>query len=96
MNPPSYGAVKAGLLQYTRYVASFWGKYNVRCNAILPGPFPHSLADDGFISRLNDRTCLGRVGQASELAGIILFLASDASSYVTGAGISVDGGWTVT
>ena len=96
MNPPGYGAVKAGLLQYTRYVASFWGKYNVRCNAILPGPFPHSLEDRGFISRLNDRTCLGRVGQANELAGVILFLASDASSYVTGAGISVDGGWTVT
>lgn len=104
MNPPGYSAAKAGLLALTRYTASFWGESGVRCNAILPGPFSNTDemtansvgSTDPFLLRLRSRTCLGRTGRPSELAGALLFLASDASSYVTGQGLVVDGGWTVT
>jgi gluconate 5-dehydrogenase len=103
-NPPGYSAAKAGMLALTRYIASFWGRYGVRANAILPGPFsnteeagPNAVAeDDPFLDRLRERTALGRVGQPSELAGALLFLASDASTYVTGHALVVDGGWTIT
>ena len=104
MNPPGYSAGKAGMVALTRYVASFWGAYGVRANAILPGPFsntsdagPNAVSpDDPFLRRLRDRTALGRLGAPSELVGPVLFLASDASSYVTGQTIVVDGGWTIT
>lgn len=103
-NPPGYSAAKAGLVAFTRYVASFWGSYGVRANALLPGPFsnteddsPNAVpADDPFLDRLRERTVLGRLGAPRDLAGALLFLASDASSYVTGQAIAVDGGWTVT
>lgn len=103
INPPGYSAAKAGLLALTRYTASFWGAHGVRANAILPGPFSNIEeagsnsvgADDPFLERLSERTCLGRTGRAHELAGALLFLASDASSYVTGHELVVDGGWTI-
>jgi NAD(P)-dependent dehydrogenase (short-subunit alcohol dehydrogenase family) len=103
INPPGYSAAKAALMALTRYVASFWGPHNIRCNAILPGPFSNTddatanavKTDDPFLSRLCDRTTLGRFGRPKELAGALLFLVSDASSYVTGHGLVVDGGWTV-
>ena len=103
INPPGYSAAKAGLLAFTRYVASFWGPFGVRCNAILPGPFsntqdpgPNTVPEGHFfLERLRDRTCLGRLGRPEELVGALLFLASDASSYVTGHGLIVDGGWTI-
>lgn len=103
INPAGYGAAKAALMQLTRYAASFWGPCGIRVNAIHPGPFtntedkgPHTVdKNDPFLKRLGDRTCLGRIGNPKELIGVLLFLASDASSYVTGQGISVDGGWTV-
>lgn len=104
LNPPGYSASKAALLSFTRYIASFWGPFGVRANAILPGPFsntedagPNSVQEGNFfIDRLKARTCLGRIGRPHELSGALLFLASDASSYVTGQGLLVDGGWTVT
>jgi gluconate 5-dehydrogenase len=103
-NPPGYSASKAGLVAFTRYVASYWGSYGIRANALLPGPFsntkqqgPNAVpAGSEFLDRLASRTCLGRVGRAEELAGALLFLASDASSYVTGQALLVDGGWTTT
>jgi len=104
MNPPSYGVVKAGLLAFTRYVSSCWGKYNVRCNALVPGAFTNTeeesynsvAPDDLFLKRLEERTLLNRVGKPRDLLGALIFLASDASGYVTGQAIVVDGGWTVT
>jgi NAD(P)-dependent dehydrogenase (short-subunit alcohol dehydrogenase family) len=104
MNPPGYSASKAALMSFTRYIASFWGAHGIRANAILPGPFsntedagPNAVkSDDFFLERLKARTCLGRIGRPQELAGALLFLASDASSYITGQGVIVDGGWTVT
>jgi gluconate 5-dehydrogenase len=104
MNPPGYSASKAAMLALTRYMASFLGEYGIRANAILPGPFSNT-GDDGensvdpndpFLARLEDRTCLGRIGRPEELSGALLFLASAASSFITGQGIVVDGGWTVT
>jgi len=103
MNPPGYSAAKAAMLAFTRYVASFWGPHGIRANAILPGPFsnteetsPNSVQDPNFLRRLEERTCLRRVGRPHELAGALLFLASDASSFVTGHALLVDGGWTIT
>jgi gluconate 5-dehydrogenase len=104
INPPGYSASKAALMAFTRYTASFWGPHNVRSNAILPGPFsntqdagPNSVSEGNFfLDRLKSRTCLGRTGRPEELVGALLFLASDASSYVTGQAVVVDGGWTVT
>jgi gluconate 5-dehydrogenase len=104
VNPPGYSAAKAGMLALTRYTASFWGPDGVRANAILPGPFsnteeagPNAVAeDDPFLARLNARTALGRTGRPAELAGALLYLASDASSYTTGHSLVVDGGWTIT
>jgi NAD(P)-dependent dehydrogenase (short-subunit alcohol dehydrogenase family) len=102
VNPPGYSAAKAGMIAFTRYVASFWGSFGIRANAILPGPFsnteeagPNSVdPDDPFLNRLTAKTSLRRTGQAHELAGALLFLASDASSFVTGHALAVDGGWT--
>lgn len=102
LNPPGYSSAKAATLAFTRYVASFWGQQGIRANAILPGPFSNTEdfttnsvdADDPFLNRLASRTCLGRTGRPEELAGALLFLASGASSYVTGHALIVDGGWT--
>jgi gluconate 5-dehydrogenase len=103
-NPPGYSASKAGLVAFTRYIASYWGSHGIRANALLPGPFSNTeqeapnavLAGSEFLDRLGFRTCLGRIGRPEELAGALLFLASDASSYVTGQTLVVDGGWTTT
>jgi NAD(P)-dependent dehydrogenase (short-subunit alcohol dehydrogenase family) len=103
INPPGYSASKAALLSFTRYVASFWGHHGIRANAILPGPFSNTEEDGGpntvnqnspFLERLRACTCLGRIGKPEELVGALLFLASDASSFMTGQSIVVDGGWT--
>lgn len=97
VNPVDYGAAKAGILQMVRYQAVAWGPKNVRVNAIVPGPFPNSanpLNNAEFQSRLANKVPMGRVGRSSEIAGAVVFLASDASSFITGTQIVVDGGWT--
>ena len=103
MNPAGYGSAKAALMQLTRYAASFWGEHGIRVNAIHPGPFANTEGTGAnavdpnapFLKVLNDKTCLGRTGVPRELIGALLLLSSDAGSYITGQGISVDGGWTV-
>lgn len=97
VNPPDYGAGKAGIIQLTKYQAACWGKHNVRVNAVSPGPFPHTggMHDNAeFQNRQIKRVPMGRIGQPEEIAGAVVFLAAPASSYVTGATIPVDGGWT--
>ena len=97
VNPVDYGTAKAGIGQLVRYQAVMWGSSRVRVNAIVPGPFPNPAkqgGDTNFVKKLSDKTPLGRVGQAEEIVGAAIFLASDASSYVTGTEIVVDGGWT--
>src|SRR5690606_32601685 len=96
-NPPDYGAAKAGLLQLTRYQAVAWAKRNIRVNAVVPGPFPKTFgqgANAEFVERLSQRVPLGRVGNPEEIAGSVVYLCSDAASYVTGTSLVVDGGWT--
>ncbi|MFZ1076514.1 MAG: SDR family oxidoreductase [Nitrosotalea sp.] len=95
-NPPNYGAGKAAIVQFTRYLACHMAKKGIRANAVSPGPFPNLKVQKNktFISNLEKKTPLGRIGLPYELKGITVFLASKASSYVTGQNIHVDGGWT--
>lgn len=96
-NPPFYGAAKAALIQWSRYAACEFGKEAIRVNSLSPGPFPAESVESGspdFIEALSSRVPLGRIGRAEELQGPLLFLASAASSFVTGSNLVVDGGWT--
>lgn len=96
-NPVEYGVGKAGVQQLARYLAVHWGCQGVRCNSISPGPFPNSsiqAQQPDFVQRLAQKVPLGRVGQAAEIAGAVTFLLSDASSFITGQNLAVDGGWT--
>lgn len=96
-NPPVYGPAKAALLQLTRYLACELGPARIRVNAVSPGPFPAPAVqrdDPEFVRRLGSRNPLGRIGQPHELIGPLIFLLSEASSYVTGTNLVVDGGWT--
>lgn len=97
-NPPSYGAAKAGVIQFTRYLASFLSKHDVRVNCISPGPFPFPETQEEkpeFMDRLADKNPLNRIGEPQEIKGAVALLCSDASSYMTGQNICVDGGWTI-
>jgi NAD(P)-dependent dehydrogenase (short-subunit alcohol dehydrogenase family) len=94
-----YGAAKGGVLQLTRAIAERWSRHAVTCNAIAPGFFPTPLAvpvfsDPERASRLAAQTAIGRNGRFDDLTGATVFLASDASSYVTGQTLAVDGGFT--
>jgi len=96
LNPPHYGAAKAGVIQLTKYYASYLGKWNIKMNAVSPGPFPSKKVQENreFINELEQRTCLDRIGQSEDLGGIFTFLTSDASNFITGQNFIVDGGWT--
>ncbi len=96
-NPIEYGVGKAGIVQMTRYLAVHWGRANVRCNCISPGPFPNpgvGAEHPEFVQRLSEKSPMGRIGRPEEIAGAVAFLLSDASSYLTGHNLPVDGGWT--
>lgn len=95
-NPIEYGVGKAGVQQMARYLAVHWGRAGVRCNSISPGPFPNPGVQQNveFVARLKTKVPLGRVGEAPEIAGAVAFLVSEASSFVTGINLPVDGGWT--
>jgi NAD(P)-dependent dehydrogenase (short-subunit alcohol dehydrogenase family) len=96
-SPFHYGPAKAALVQLTRHLAAELGPERIRVNALVPGPFPRAevqTKDPAFADRLAARTMLGRLGDADEIRGPLLFLASRASSFVTGSALAVDGGWT--
>jgi len=96
-NPIEYGAGKAGMVQMVRYLAAHYGPDNIRVNAVAPGPFPNVEKLDlpaEFVTNLERATMLGRIGKAHETAGPVVFLLSEAASYITGQTLSVDGGWT--
>lgn len=96
-NPPNYGAAKSGVIQLTKYSAVYLAKYGIRVNCISPGPFPsHDVQKNKkFINRLSNKIPMGRIGKPKELKGSLIFLASEASSYITGHNLVVDGGWTI-
>jgi len=97
-SPPNYHGLKGGIVHLTRHLAVYWAKDNIRVNCLSPGPFPKMPDIDDkhpeFLARLMTRVPLGRMGKPEELKGLILLLASDAGSYITGQNILVDGGWT--
>lgn len=92
-----YGAAKAAVIHLTRYMAVYWARDNIRANCLSPGGFPRSKLQKEMpelIRRFNQRTPMARPGQPWELKGAVVFLASNASSYITGQDLLIDGGYT--
>ncbi len=94
LKPPAYGASKAAVLNLTKYLAAFWGPHGIRVNALSPGGVLGGQ-DEEFKRKLCDKIPLRRMAEGSDLVGPLVFLASDASAYVTGINLQVDGGITV-
>ncbi len=92
-SPAAYSAIKGGIIGHTRYLASYYGRRGVRVNVICPGGV-FAGQPKRFVTQYARRTALGRMAKAEELGPPAVFLASDASSYVTGSVLAVDGGWT--
>lgn len=93
-SPAEYSAIKGAIINFTKYLASYLGEYNIRVNAISPGGVFNNQ-NDKFIDNYIKSTPLNRMANPEDLQGAILFLASDASKYVTGHNLIVDGGWTI-
>ena len=93
---PSYGAGKAAIIQFTKFMAGSLGKNGIRVNSVSPGAFPSEKIQKKikFINNLKKKIPLGRIGKPYELKGVMVFLGSDSSNYVTGTNIIIDGGWT--
>lgn len=93
ITPATYAAVKGGIINLTRFLASYYGKDGIRVNCISPGGIENHQPEQ-FICRYESKTPLRRMGTPQDVAGAAVFLASEASSYVTGHNLVVDGGWT--
>ena len=91
---PDYFFHKGGMINFTRFIASYYGASGVRCNCISPGGFETPNHPPEFVKQYADKTMLGRMANATDIMGAVVFLASDASTYVTGVNLPVDGGYT--
>jgi len=91
---PDYFFNKGGMTNLTRFQASYYGKRGIRVNCVHPGGLQSPSHPKPFVKNYSERTCLGRLANDTDLMGIVVFLASDASAYVTGTNIPVDGGYT--
>lgn len=92
-SPAAYSAIKGGIVNFTKYLATYYAPYNIRVNAICPGGV-FDNQNPKFVKEYSKNTPLGRMAKPEEIAGPVLFLASDAASYITGEVLIVDGGWT--
>lgn len=91
---PDYFFHKGGMVNFTRFCASFYGNKAIRCNCVHPGGLQTPDHPAAFVRNYSERTCLGRMANSTDLKGAVVFLLSDASAYITGANIPVDGGYT--
>jgi NAD(P)-dependent dehydrogenase (short-subunit alcohol dehydrogenase family) len=91
---PVYAAAKGAVISLTRFLAAYWGDNNIRVNCISPGGLAHPGENEEFLKRYSARVPLGRKGGLDDVSGAVVYLASDASNYVTGHNLVVDGGWT--
>jgi len=101
-NPPNYGPAKAGVIQFTRWAATYLAEWDIRVNCLSPGGFYNDdratedrYYDVDFVPNYQDRTPLGRMGNETDLKGPVALLTSDAGKWMTGQNVLVDGGWTV-
>lgn len=93
-SPAAYHALKGAILHLTRHLAVYWAADGVRVNCLSPGPFPQPSVSAELVGRLSSHSPMRRMGVPHELKGATVFLASDASSYMTGQNLVIDGGWT--
>lgn len=91
--PSAYSAIKGGVITMSRFLATYYGPFGVRCNCVSPGGIEDGQPES-FVRKYEELTPLRRMGVPEDVVGAVVFLASDAASYVTGQNLVVDGGWT--
>jgi NAD(P)-dependent dehydrogenase (short-subunit alcohol dehydrogenase family) len=92
--PAAYSAIKGGVITFTKYLASFYGKYNLRVNCVSPGGIFNNQ-NEQFVKRYETKTPLKKMAKANQISPAIVFLLSDSAEYITGHNLVVDGGWTI-
>ena len=93
-SPVGYSTTKSAIINFTRYVATHWSKYNIRANTISPGGISDPNQSKEFVKLYKKNTPLSRMSSADDYQSALIFLASEDSSYMTGSNLVIDGGWT--